>query len=161
MDFVLWVCRVMHVISAVVLIGGLIFLNAVMNPVLEHEKGAQRALPMAIYRRFFGFTWMSLWILLATGALLMLASPQFRWFDYSTPWSKLLAIKELSFLLMAFFAWQSKKVFQQMERSESREDDMYEGWRLGYLKLARRMIGVGIIAILSAAAMIVYQNPYG
>ncbi len=160
MDFVLWVCRVMHVISALVWMGGLIFVNAVMNPVLEHEKSTRGTLPMAIYRRFFGFIWMSLWTLLATGILLAVTSPQFRWFDYSTPWTKLLAIKELAFLLMAFFAWQSKKVFQQMERAADRQDDTYEGWRLGYLKLARRTIGVGIIAILSAAAMIVYQNPY-
>jgi uncharacterized membrane protein len=161
MDFLLWVCRVMHVISAIVWIGGLIFVNAVMNPVVEQEKGTRGTLPMGIYRRFFGFIWMSLWTLLVTGVLLMLTDPQFRWFDYSTPWTKLLAIKELSFLLMAFFAWQSKKVFQQMERAVERQDDTYEGWHLGYLKLARRMIGVGFIAILSAAAMIVYQNPYG
>lgn len=151
----------MHVISSVVWIGGLIFINAVLNPVLEHDKGTHGSLPMAVYKRFFGFTWMSLWILLVTGALLMVSSPQFQLFDYSTPWRKLLAIKELSFFLMAFFAWQSKKVFQQMERSAERGDDSFEGWRIGYLKLARRTIGVGIIAFLSAAAMIVYQNPYG
>ncbi len=160
MDFVIWVCRVMHVISAIVWLGGLIFINAVMNPVVEYEKVTRNGVPMAIYKRFFGFIWMSLWTLLGTGILLMITSPQFRWFDFSTPWTKLLAIKELSFLLMAFFAWQSKKVFQQMERSAERSEDSYEGWRLAYLKLARRTIGVGIIAILATAAMVVYLNPY-
>ena len=103
----------MHVISAVVWVGGLIFLNVVMNPVLEHEQGIRTASTMAIQKRFFGFVWMSLWIMLATGALLMLVSPQFRWFDYSTPWRKLMAVKELSFLLMVFFTVNLiKEVFQ-------------------------------------------------
>jgi len=161
MDFVLWVCRVMHVISSVVWIGGLVFVNAVLNPVLEHEKGTRGQFSMAVHKRFFGFVWMSLWTLLVTGVLLMLLSPQFQWFDYSTPWRKLLAIKEISFLLMAFFSWQSKKVFEQMELSLQRNDDTFDGWRMGYLKLARRTIVVGIVAFLSAAAMFVSQNPYG
>lgn len=115
MDFVLWVCRVMHVLSAVVWVGGLIFLNAVMIPVVEHEKETRGAAAMAIQKRFIGFIWMSLWTMLVTGVLLMLLSPQFQWLDYSTPWRRLLAVKQLSFLLMAFFSWQTKKVFEQME----------------------------------------------
>ena len=161
MDFVLWVCRVMHVISSVVWVGGLIFINVVLNPVLEHEKELRSPTAMAIHKRFFGFVWMSLWILVVTGGLMMLSSPQFQWFDYSMPWRKLLAVKQLSFLLMAFFSWQSKKVFEQMELSLQRGDDSFDGWRAGYLKLAKRTIVVGIIAFLSAAAMFVYQNPYG
>ena len=161
MDFVLWVCRVMHMISSVVWVGGLVFINAVLNPVLEHGKGTQSPVSMAVHKRFFGFVWMSLWTLVVTGALLMLSSPQFQWFDYSTPWRKLLAVKELSFLLMAFLSWQAKKVFEQMELSMQRGDDSFDGWRAGYLKLTRRTIIVGFIAFLSTAAMFVYQNPYG
>lgn len=161
MDFVLWVCRVMHVLSSVVWIGGLIFINVVLNPVLEFEHETRRPTAMAVHKRFFGFVWMSLWTMVVTGGMLMLSSPQFQWFDYSTPWRKLLAVKQLSFLLMGFFSWQAKKVFEQMELSIKREDDTFDGWRLGYLKLARRTIAVGIIAFLSAAAMFVYQNPYG
>jgi len=151
----------MHIISSVVWIGGLVFINAVLNPVLDHEGGSRGSLSMAAHKRFFGFVWMSMWTLLVTGGLLMLLSPQFQWFDFSTPWRKLLAVKELSFLLMAFFSWQAKKVFEQMEFSLKRGDDSFDGWRTGYLRLARRTIVVGIIAFLSAAAMYVYQNPYG
>ena len=161
MDFVLWACRVMHVVSTVVWVGGLIFLNAVLDPVLEHEKETRSPAALAVYKRFFGLVWMSLWTLLVTGGLLMLLSPQFQWFDYSTPWRKLLAVKQLSFLLMAFFSWQAKKVFEQMELSLERGDDSFDGWRAGYRKLARRTIAVALIAFLSAAAMFVYQNPYG
>jgi uncharacterized membrane protein len=159
MEFVLWVCRVMHVISAVVWVGGLIFLNAVFAPVMEHEKQERSTLVMAIQKRFFGFVWMSLWPMLVTGVLLMVMSPQFQWFDYSTPWRKLLVVKELSFLLMAFFSWQAKKVFEQMEKASLRGDESFEGWRKGYRKLTRRTIAVALLAFLAAAAMVVSQIP--
>ncbi len=151
----------MHLISAVVWVGGLIFLNAVFNPVVEHEQETRGTLSVAIQKRFFGFVWMSLWTMLATGILLMIASPQFQWFDLSTPWRKLMAVKELSFLLMAFFSWQAKKVFEQMEQSLQRGSDAFDGWRRGYVTLLRRTIVVALIAFLSAAAMIVYENPFG
>jgi uncharacterized membrane protein len=160
MDFVLWICRAIHIIASVVWVGGLIFLNAVLNPILEHEHETRGVAAMAAHKRFFGFIWMSLWLMLVTGGLLMLASPQFRWFDYSTPWNKLLAVKELAFLLMAFFSWQAKKIFVQMEQSLLRGNDSFDGWRAGYYKLTRRTIVVSFFAFLSAAAMIVYQNPY-
>jgi hypothetical protein len=99
--------------------------------------------------------------MLATGVLLMLVSPQFQWFDYSTPWRKLLAVKELSFLLMAFFSWQARRVFEQMELSLVRTNDAFDGWRRGYVRLVRRTIVVALIAFLSAAAMVVYENPFG
>ncbi|HEY6953252.1 MAG TPA: hypothetical protein VI758_12670 [Bacteroidota bacterium] len=161
MDFVLWVCRVMHVISSVVWVGGLIFLNAVLSPVYTHEKELRSSAAMATRKRFFGFIWMSLWTMLLTGALLMLLSPQFRWFDFSTPWRKLLAVKELAFLLMAFFSWQAKKVFEQMELALGRDNDSFDGWQAGYSTLTKRTIAVAILAFLSSAAMVVYQNPYG
>jgi putative copper export protein len=146
MDFVLWVCRVMHVISAVVWVGGLIFLNAVIGPVIEHEQQTRSAALMAVQKRFFSFVWMSLWTMLATGILLMLMNPQFRWFDYSTPWQKLLVVKELSFLVMAFFSWQMKKVFEQMELSLQKASDAFDGWRLSFVRLVRRSIVVALIA---------------
>ena len=150
----------MHVVSSAVWIGGLIFLNAVLNPVAEHEKESRSALMMATQKRFFGFVWMSLWPMLVTGILLMVMSPQFQWFDYSTPWRKLLVVKELSFLLMGFFSWQAKKVYEQMEATSGRGDDTFEGWRKGYLKLTRRTIVVALLAFLSAAAMVIVQNPF-
>ncbi len=161
MDFVLWVCRVMHVIAAVVWVGGLIFLNAVAGPVLEHDRQTRNASFMAVQKRFFGFVWMSLWTMVATGVLLMLVSPQFRWYDYSTPWQKLLVVKVLAFFVMAFFSWQMKKVFEQMELSLEKENDAFDGWRLNYVRLVRRTIIVAFIAFLSAAAMVVYENPFG
>ncbi len=155
MDFVLWVCRVMHVVSVVVWIGGLIFLNAILNPVVEYEKATRSSVIIAIQRRFQPFVWSSLWSLLITGFLLMLLSPRFLWFDFSTTWSQLLAVKVFSFLVLGFFGWQQAKVLERIVETVGKEDEVFEGWRRGYHRLVKRSIGIGLVALLSAAGMMV------
>ncbi len=153
MDFVLWVCRVMHIISVTVWIGGLIFLNAVLNPVLQHQGMHSGILALSVTRRFLPFLWFSLWALLTTGLLLMLLSPRFLWFDYSTDWSKLLAAKEFFFLLLAGLSWQIRHVVTKLERAIKEENRDAEGWSLTLQKLLRRSIFFGLLSILCAAWM--------
>lgn len=85
----------------------------------------------------------------------MLLSPKFLWLDYSTVWSKLLAIKQIAFLFLAFFSWQTVQVFSKMETAVADESDEFEGWRLGLKKLIRRSIFWGIIALMCGAGMAV------
>lgn len=153
MDFVLWVCRVMHVVSVVLWLGGLIFLNAVLNPVVEQQKAAESNLVLALQKRFLPFIWFSVWTMFVTGILLTLLSPRFLWLDYSTTWSKLLAVKQVSFLLMVFFSWQTAKVFANMERSAGGETQQFEGWRLAFSKLVKRTIFFGLLTLLCAGGM--------
>jgi len=154
MDFVLWACRLMHIVSVVVWFGGLIFINVVMLPVAHHEGQSRSKTTVTALTRFNGFVWSSLWTALVTGLLITLLSPRFLWFDYSTLWQKLLAIKQLSFLLAAFFSWQMAKVTSRLEESQGNAD-AFEGWRLTYVKLVRRAIFCGIVAFLGAAGMAV------
>ena len=152
MDFVLWASRLMHVVSVVVWFGGLIFLNVVMLPVSHYEGQSRSNATVAILTRFNGFVWSSLWTALITGFLLMLLSPRFLWFDYSTMWQKLLAVKQIAFLLAGFFSWQTAKVAGRMKEAQN-EPDVYESWRLTYVKLLRRTIFVGLLALLGSAGM--------
>ncbi|MBI3005854.1 MAG: hypothetical protein HYY49_10640 [Ignavibacteriales bacterium] len=154
MEFVLWACRLMHVFSVVVWFGGLIFVNAVMLPVSQYEGRSRSEASVAILHRFNSFVWSSLWTALFTGLLLMLLSPRFLWFDYSTLWQKLLAVKQTAFLLAGFFSWQIAKVVSHMERTQN-EPDAYESWRLTYVKLIRRSLFCGILGFLCAAGMAV------
>lgn len=85
----------------------------------------------------------------------MLLSPKFLWFEYSTLWLKLLALKQVAFLLLAFFSWQTVHVFSKMERSLADDSDEFEGWRLGLKKLVRRSIFWGIVALMCGAGMAV------
>lgn len=85
----------------------------------------------------------------------MLLSPKFLWFEYSTLWSKLLAIKQVALLLLAFFSWQTVQVFSKMEKAVGNDSDEFEGWRLGLKKLIRRSIFWGIVALMCGAGMAV------
>ncbi|MGH2569396.1 MAG: hypothetical protein ACRDGA_13745 [Bacteroidota bacterium] len=153
MDFVLWACRVVHLTSAVVWLGGLIFLNAVLKPVVDYRKGQQAQLNLEILKRFQPFIWSSVWPLLVTGLLLMLLSPRFIWFDVSSLWSKLLVVKQVSFLLLVFFSWQMGKVLQKLGPAMAWEE--FEGWWMAYSRLVRRSIFTGIVTLLAAAGMAV------
>ncbi|MEX0737525.1 MAG: hypothetical protein WEB62_05670 [Bacteroidota bacterium] len=155
MDFVLWVCRVMHVFSVVVWMGGLIFLNAVLHPISVYHQQTRMVTVLEAQKRFLPFVWSSLWTVLVTGVLLMLLSPRFLWFDYSTTWSQLLVVKQVAFALLVFFSWQSAKVFARMEEAVAEEGDIFEGWRLGLQKLLRRSIFWGIVALMCAGGMAV------
>ena len=155
MDFVLWVCRVMHVVSVSVWIGGLIYANAVLFPILQHGGLMNTPVAGALARRFLPFLWSSLWTLLITGLLLMLLSPRFVWFDYSSSWSKLLAAKQVLFLLMAGVSWQAGKVTVALEKAINEKSEDAEGWGLALQKLVRRSILFGLLSILSAAGMAV------
>lgn len=155
MDFVLWACRVVHVVSVVAWVGGLIFLNAVLRPVANYERAARSTVILRIQKQFLPFVWSSLWPLLITGVLLMLLSPRFIWFDYSTWWSKLLVVKQVSFVLVLFFSWQMGTVFKRMEEAADKDSDEFEGWWLGYSKLVKRSLVAAIVALLSSAGMMV------
>ena len=155
MDFVLWVCRVMHVVSVVVWLGGLIFLNAILHPISAYHQQTKLVTVLEAQKRFLPFVWSSLWTVFVTGVLLMLLSPRFLWFEYSTTWSQLLAVKQVAFLLLMFFSWQSAKVVAKMGEAVSGEGDLFEGWRLGLQKLLRRSIAWGIVALMCAGGMAV------
>jgi len=153
MDFVLWACRVMHAVSAVVWIGGLVFMNAVLNPILQHQGLTTSQVSIAVSRRFLPFVWSSLWSLVITGLLLMLLNPRFIWFDFSSDWSKLLAMKQLLFLLLAGVSWQAAKVVTKLEKAVREGSEDAEGWSMALQKLVRRSILFGLLSILCAAGM--------
>ncbi|MFQ5961711.1 MAG: DUF4149 domain-containing protein [Candidatus Methylomirabilales bacterium] len=61
----------LHLMGAVVWIGGMLFLGLVLAPVLRHRPPAERAaLVSAVGRRFLRIAWAALGILLLTGSIL-------------------------------------------------------------------------------------------
>jgi uncharacterized membrane protein len=145
----------MHLVSVVVWLGGLIFMNAMMSPVVEYHRAERSLVILDIQRRFLPFIWSSLWSLAVTGIILMLLSPRFLWFEYSTAWSQLLAAKQLVFLLWIFASWQTVKVFGRLRESEEGDSDVFEGWHLAFTKLLRRGIVLGLLGVAFASAMLV------
>lgn len=61
----------LHLLGAVVWIGGMLFLGLVLAPVLRHRPPAERAaLASAVGRRFLRIAWPTLGVLLLTGSIL-------------------------------------------------------------------------------------------
>lgn len=154
MDFVLWVSRVMHVVSAVVWIGGLIFMNVVLHPVLHHRHESLSPTALAIRQRFFPFLWSGLWMLFGTGIFLTLLNPRFLWFDISTLWSQLLTAKVILFLLLWFVSWQAARVVRKIETTIDNFETA-QAWLRTLEILIRRSLVLGIVALLCAAGMTV------
>lgn len=154
MDFVLWVARLMHGISAVIWIGGLIFLNVVLSPLLDQEGASHLEFARRVRRRFFPFIWFSIWTMVTTGIFLMILNPRFIWFDASTLWSKLLVVKQVCFALLVFVSWQAWRVNKKLEALAQKHEEE-GGWGEGFQRLVRRSIALGLLALMGAAGMAV------
>ncbi len=85
----------------------------------------------------------------------MILSPRFLWFNLSTLWLVLLTVKEASFALMGFFTWQMSRVVSSLENTVEDSGDLFEQWRLTYIRLVRRVIVLAIVSLLCAAGMTV------
>ena len=155
MKFVLWACLVMHMTSVVAWIGGLMFMNVVLGPVMKYEGLSLTPVAGALQRRFFPFLWSSLWTVLITGVFLASVNPRFHWSDYSDLWSQLLLGKEILFLGLAITSWQASRVVKRLQESIGKGDGMAEGWQHGFERLVRRSVVLGLFALLCAGGMTV------
>lgn len=141
MDTLLWACRGLHLFSVVVWCGGIFYQSVVTLPLAKAEglEGAEETLRHL--RRFLPFLWMSAWTMLVTGAAMTLFHP----------WSFVLGLKELVFMLMmgVSFAY-GRMVALALRHAEGGEDDRV----LAVIRLQqyhRVIVALGIIAILLAA----------
>ncbi|HLF14839.1 MAG TPA: hypothetical protein VI932_08130 [Bacteroidota bacterium] len=150
MDFVVWACRVMHVAGATVWIGGLVFQNAVMMPVIRHEGEEASGLSVILGKRFAGFAWMCAWTMLVTGAILMLLDSRFVWFEYGMPWSVLLGFKQLIFILLVFYAFGIARLLARFEGADAETGNLI----LHRLRQFRTMsVLLGLCAMVLAVSM--------
>ena len=119
MDFLVWACRVMHVAAATVWIGGLVFQNAVMLPVVRHEGEEASEMSVVLGKRFAGFAWMCAWSMLVTGIIIMLLDPRFVWLEYRSSWSMLLGFKQLTFVLLVFYAFGIARLLERLGTADA------------------------------------------
>ncbi len=145
----------MHVFGVIVWLGGLMFQNAVAQPIVQFEAEEARAAMRKVNRRFIGFVWMSAWTIFVTGTILMLLSPRFVWFQYHDQWSVLLVCKQIIFFLMVIYAFGYARMLAALERSASNASinkDM-EVHRERLHQFRKMSIFLGIVAMLLAMAM--------
>jgi len=108
----------MHVVGAIVWIGGLVFQNVVSMPVLRYEKEENSPSTVKIGIRFTGFTWTCAWTMAVTGIILMLLDPRFLWFEYGSRWAVFLGIKQLIFVLLVLYAFGIARLLGRLDGAD-------------------------------------------
>lgn len=117
MDILLFACRGLHVFGVAVWCGGLMYERVIIIP--ESGMGKFERL-----RRFVPFVWMSAWTILITGTALMLFSPRFVFLQYQDAWSVILGLKQMTFLLMVFFAFGTSRMLSRLMELGSGDPDV-------------------------------------
>jgi uncharacterized membrane protein len=158
LNFVLWVCRSLHLIGIVIWLGGLMFQSAVLQPVLQHNADSGGGLNRQVSRRFTGFVWMSVWTMLITGVIMMLLNPHFLWFQFKDTWSVIVGIKEVVFILMVLYATGYARMLKYLDSPSSNGgfNEKAELYKHRLDQFRRMNIALGIIGIFLGAALYVY-----
>jgi len=146
----------MHVFSAIVWLGGLMFQSAVAAPVVNGEGEYVKSAMKRINKRFVAFIWMSVWTMAVTGLIMMLLSPHFLWFRYDTRWSVLLGLKEIVFVLMVVYGYGYARMQDYLGSPASNGgfNEQAELYRHRMEQFRKISIILGITALLLAAGMV-------
>jgi len=160
MEFMMWATRSMHIFSAVVWLGGLLYMGGILYPVFGYEKLTTSIQYVRIERRFSGFVWMCVWTSAITGVLLTLFSPRFIFGQYRGEWDYLLLAKELLYLCMTGVAVSGTGIVKRMEAIVSsaptdgtRDDLVTQHQKM--LRTRRTSLALGIITLLVSTRMVV------
>jgi len=155
MDFLLWMVRSLHLFSVVVWLGGLLYQAVVTYPVAKAEQIELAGSTLHMMRRFLPFVWMSVWTMLVTGICLMLFSPRFVLFEFGDRWSVILALKQLTFIVMAFFSFGYARMFSRLEemaRTAGGGEELALH-RQRMLQFGRINVALAILGLLLASGM--------
>lgn len=91
-----------HLIAAVVWIGGLAFLVFGLRPSLKKafpDEAARASMEAPLYRRFFVMSAMAATVLLASGTMMMVTDTHFEgFFQYPNAWTRLMVVKHALFV---------------------------------------------------------------
>ena len=150
----------MHVFSAVVWLGGLLYMGGILYPVFRHEGMTTSHQYVRIERRFIGFVWMCVWTSAITGVLLMLFSPRFVFGQYRVEWDYLLLLKQCMYVLMVGVAISGTSIVKRMESTlaSAPAEDVQNRLIIQHQKMLRRRrmnLVLGLITLLVATKMVV------
>ena len=160
MEFMMWATRSMHIFSAVVWLGGLLYMGGILYPVFRYEEMTASIQYVRIERRFSGFVWMCVWTTAITGVLLMLFSPRFVFGRYSGEWDYLLLVKEFIYFLMVGVEISGTSIIKKMESivASPPSEGTRDGLMMQHQKMLRRRrtnLALGIVTLLVSTKMVV------
>ncbi|MBI3189365.1 MAG: CopD family protein [Ignavibacteriales bacterium] len=145
----------MHIFGVIIWLGGLLFESAIAVPISQAEGDIAISVAKKIHSRFVAFVWMSVWTIAVTGIIMMLLNPQFHWFTYQTQWQRLLGFKQLTFILMLFYAFGYARMLSYLNAPSSTDgkDENTTLVRQRLSQFRKINIALGITALLLAAGM--------
>lgn len=126
-----------HLIAAVVWIGGLALLVFGLRPSLKKalpDEGARDAMEGPLNRRFFVMSAMAAAVLLASGTMMMVTDAHFEGFGhYASTWSRFLVVKHGLFVVLI-----GVLVVQRRARAAKAERDLID---------VSLMLGIAILVV--------------
>jgi uncharacterized membrane protein len=144
----------MHIFGVIIWLGGLLFESAIAVPIAQAEGERADSLAQKIHARFTAFVWMSVWTIAVTGIIMMLLSPQFHWFTYETQWQRLLGFKQLTFIVMLFYAFGYARMVSYLQSpSNDGNEETLTLVRQRLNQFRKINIALGITALLLAAGL--------
>ncbi len=140
----------LHVLAAVVWVGGMFFAYVVLRPSMAMLEPAQR-LPLwaGVFKRFFPWVWMVILVLLISGYGMIFSV--WKGFASSPPHVHLMQL--LGLLMMALFVWLYYRVYPLFRKAVSAEDWPAAGQALNRIRhIILVNLVLGIIVVLVAAS---------
>lgn len=139
---------VLHVLAAVVWIGGMLFLGVVLTPVLrDHPPMERAALLRAVGRRFLKIAWTALGVLLVTGPLLW----SVRAFQMTPALgAKLILVAVILSLSLYHDFYLGPRLVDQLERGGQREETVRLRRQVALLARANTLVAL-VVLILGLA----------
>lgn len=157
----LWATRSIHLFSAVVWLGGLLYMGGILYPVFQFEKMTSSKVYVGLERRFLGFVWMCVWTTAITGILLMLFSQRFIWGQYQNTWDYILLFKLAAFVLMVAAAISTADVVKRMDSivtlaPAGATEDLLLAEHYKIVVRRRMNLLLGIVVLLASARMVAH-----
>ncbi|MGB9430024.1 MAG: CopD family protein [Gammaproteobacteria bacterium] len=147
----------LHVLAAVVWVGGMFFAYLALRPALaEHGTLAGAHLWMAVFRRFFPWVWLAIAVLLITGFYLIFAA--FGGFKQIPPFVNLMLA--LGILMMLLFAYVFFVPYRRLRHSVEVNDEPAAGNALRQIRivfLINLILGLIVIFVAMTGAFSLYD----
>lgn len=141
----------LHVVAAVVWVGGLFFAYIVLRPSATVLEPAQRLILWAgVFKRFFPWVWMAIVVLMLSGYWLI-----FDWFDgFATTPGYVHLMHLLGWLMALLFVYLYVKIYPQFVAAVTSEEWSSAATQLNRIRQVVLInLIIGMILLLSVAAM--------